>query len=98
MNTYMVTILLPKELTKEFISLIPEQRARIEELMDQGKVLQYALAIDRSTLWVTISAKSETVAKAIIATFPLIYYMKPRFIELAYQSSISTELPKIMMN
>jgi hypothetical protein len=54
MRTYMITIQLPMELTKEFISLIPKQRATINELMDQGKILQYALSVDRSTLWVTV--------------------------------------------
>lgn len=98
MNAYMVMILLPKELSVDFIALIPSQRAKIDELMDQGKILQYALAIDRSTLWVTVSANSETIAKTIISSFPLIDYMKPKFFELAFQSSISTELPKIIMN
>lgn len=98
MSAYMVMIQLPKELSVEFIALIPAQRAKIDELMDQGKILQYALAIDRSTLWVTISAKSEAIAKSIVSSFPLIDYMKPKFFELAFQSSVSTELPKIIMN
>lgn len=98
MNTYMITIQLPMELTREFISLIPKQRARINELMDQCIILQYALASDRSKLWVTVSAKSESKAKEIISSFPLIHYMKPEIFELAFQNSVSTELPKIIMN
>jgi len=94
----MVMIQLPKELTREFISLIPKQRTRINELMDEGKILQYALSVDRSKLWVTVVAASEIKAKEIITSFPLIHYMKPEFFELAFQNSVSTELPKIIMN
>lgn len=98
MNTYMIIITLPTELTKEFISLIPKQRAKIEELMEQGKIIQYALAVDRSKLWVTVSANTEAKAKEITSSFPLIHFMKPKFFELAFQNSISTVLPKLIMN
>ena len=98
MNTYMISIQLPRELTQEFISLIPKQRARINELMDKGKVLQYSLAIDRSQLWVIVFAKSESRAMDIISTFPLIHFMKPQIYELAFHNSISNELPKLIMN
>lgn len=98
MKTYMITIQLPEELTKGFISLIPSQRARIDQLMDEGIILQYALAVDRSKLWVTVSAKSVAKAKEIISSFPLIDYMKPEFFELSFQNSISTVLPKLIMN
>ena len=94
----MVIIDLPTRLTKEFIALIPKQRSHIDKLMDQGKILQYALAIDRSKLWVTISAESESKAKEIISSFPLIDYMEPEILELAFYNSISTDLPKLIMN
>ena len=98
MNTYMIIIDLPTNLTKEFIALIPKQRAKIDELMDEGKIIQYALAIDRSKLWVTVAAKSEVKAREIISSFPLIDYMEPELIALAFHNSISTELPKLIMN
>jgi muconolactone delta-isomerase len=94
----MISIELPTELTQEFISLIPKQRARVDKLMDEGKILHYSLALDRSQLWVTISAKSENAAMDIISTFPLIHYMKPEIFELAFHNGISTELPKLIMN
>ena len=98
MNTYMISIELPKELTSEFIALIPKQRARVDALMDEGKILHYSLAIDRSQLWVTLLARSEKQAMDIISTFPLIHFMKPEIFELAFYNSVSTELPKLIMN
>ncbi len=98
MNTYMITIELPKHLTEDFLALVPEQRLYINDLMNEGKILQYALAIDRSSLWVTISAHTKAEAMELVASFPLIDYMKPHFTELAFYNSISTELPKLIMN
>jgi muconolactone delta-isomerase len=94
----MISIKLQNELTDDFISLIPKQRKIINELMDEGKVLQYSLALDRSQLWVIVSANSETKAMDIISTFPLIKYMKPKIFELAFHNSLSNELPKLIMN
>ena len=98
MNTFMISIGLPTELTQEFISLIPKQRTQVDKLMDDGKILHYSLALDRSQLWVTIGAKSEHEAMDIISTFPLIHFMKPEIFELAFHNSVSTELPKLIMN
>jgi hypothetical protein len=80
----MITIKLPDELTEDFVLLIPRQRAHIDQLMDEGKVLQYSLASDRTTLWVTIVAESEI--------------MNPGIMELAFHNSVSNELPKLIMN
>lgn len=98
MNTYMVVIQLPEEMTEKFLRLIPQQRAQIDKLMDESKIIQYALAGDRSQLWVTVSASTLKAAQDIINTFPLRAYMQPTFVELAFYNSISTELPKLIMN
>lgn len=94
----MVSIQLPDELTEDFISLIPKQREMIDELMNEGKILQYALGIDRSKLWITLSADTKKDVLVILSAFPLIDYMKPKIFELAFYNSISTELPKLIMN
>lgn len=98
MNPYMVIIKLPNELTEDFVLLIPKQRAHIDKLMDEGKILQYSLAADRSYLWVTVIAESERMVMDILATFPLISYMNPIVTELAFHNSVSNELPKLIMN
>lgn len=98
MKTFMLNIQLPTELTKEFLSLIPKQKALIEKLMEAGKVIQYALSLDRSQLWVTISANSERKAMELFSTFPLVDFMMPTIFELAFQNSISNQLPKLIMN
>ncbi len=98
MNTYMICIELPTEITEEFVSLIPKQRKKIDELMDEGKILHYSLANDRSKVWVTLVAASENRVMDILATFPMIHFMKPEIFELAFHNSVSNELPKLIMN
>jgi hypothetical protein len=98
MNPYMVIIKLPSELTEEFVLLIPKQRAHIDRLMDEGKILQYSLAADRTCLWVTVVAESETKVRELLSTFPLIDHMSPAIMELAFHNSVSNELPKLIMN
>ncbi|MCW3104139.1 MAG: hypothetical protein JWO09_2579 [Bacteroidetes bacterium] len=94
----MVIIKLPNELTEDFVLLIPKQRAHIDKLMDEGKILQYSLAADRSFLWVTVIAESERKVMDLLSTFPLIDYMSPIVTELAFHNSVSNELPKLIMN
>ena len=98
MKTFMFSIKLPTELTKEFLFLIPKQRALIDKLMEEGKVIQYSLSLDRSQLWMTIAANSEKKAMDIFSTFPLVDFMRPTIFELAFHNSISNQLPKLIMN
>ncbi len=98
MNQYMITIKLPNEITEDFVRLIPKQRKHIDRLMDQGKIAQYSLSMDRSIVWVTMQALSEREVMDILASFPLIGYMKPEIQELAFFNSVSNELPKLIMN
>ncbi len=98
MKTYMICIDLPSEITEEFVSLIPKQRKKIDDLMDKGIVLNYSLAIDRSKVWVTLLPSSENKAMDILATFPMIHFMNPEIVELAFHNSLSNELPKLIMN
>ena len=75
MNTYMIDIKLPEEMTEEFLSLIPKQRACVDKLMDEGKILQYSLSYNRSQLWVIMVAASKRNAKDIILTLIILLYL-----------------------
>jgi muconolactone delta-isomerase len=98
MNNYMINIKLPDKLSEDFVMLIPRQRKVVDKLMNEGKILQYSLSADRSTLWVVIAALSEKRAMDIMAKFPLIDYMNPTIYPLAFHNSVSNDLPKLIMN
>lgn len=98
MNQYMITIKLPYDITEEFVRLIPKQRAHVDKMMDEGKILHYALAMDRSIVWVTMLADNEQIVMDRLADFPLIDFMKPEIMELAFHNSVSNDLPKLIMN
>lgn len=98
MNTYMISIALPSEIDENFVSLIPKQRAHINKLMDKDIVLNYSLATDRSKLWVILKAVNEIKAMDILSEFPLIGYMKPEIMKLAFHNSIANEMPRLIMN
>jgi len=98
MNQYMIIIKLPTELTEDFVRLIPKQRKHIDKLMDEGKILQYSLAMDRSLVWVTMNASSEEQVMDRLSKFPMIGFMNPKICELAFYNSVSNELPKLIMN
>src|SRR5437868_6497767 len=97
-NSFLAEIELRNAFGMEFMSLIPAQRKHIDELMNQGKVVNYALAIDRAKLWVTFEAKNEEEVMDILATFPLIKFMKPDITELAFLDSIHSGFPHLSLN
>jgi len=84
MNQYMVTIDLPAVLTGKFFALIPEQRRRVDELMAEGRILAYTLAVDRSRLWVTVRADTKGEVVDLINSMPLGKFMTAAIQELAF--------------
>ena len=94
----MVEIKLPEVLTEEFISLIPEQRIKINALMDAGVILCYTLNLERSKLWTVIVAKSDVAVMDILAQFPMIGFMKAEINELTFHHQSSLVMPSISLN
>lgn len=100
MKSFMVTIALPhpEGITNEFITLIPEQRSHIDQLMQNGVVTNYALAADRSMLWAIIKADTSGEVYEILDQFPLRKFMDPTILELMFHHSIVTRFPAFSLN
>jgi hypothetical protein len=98
LRQFMVEFKLPEILTEDFISLIPEQRAKINALMDAGVIMCYTLNQERTRLWTVIVAKSDVAVMDVIAQFPLIVFMKPEISELTFHHQSSLVMPSISLN
>ncbi len=98
LDTFQVHIKLPEIFTKRFVSFIPQQRQLVTELLEKRVILNYALSMDRSNLWVTIQAKNQLAVMDILATFPIINDVKVEIFELAFFDSAHIGMPEIIMN
>jgi muconolactone delta-isomerase len=93
MNEYMVTIQFLAFFNEEFASLIPEQRALVNGLMEKGIITSYSLSLDRRTLWITLGAASRDNVESLLKTMPLFKFMRYDIDELMfYNSSIYTPM------
>ena len=98
LDTFQVHIKLPDIFTRRFAALIPQQRERVNQLMEERVILNYALDMDRSQLWVTMQAKDQEAVMDILATFPIIKDVKVDIFELAFFDSAPMGLPELNMN
>jgi hypothetical protein len=98
LDTFQVHIKLPEIFTKRFVSFIPDQRQLVNELLEKRVILNYALSMGRSNLWVTIQAKNQLAVMDILATFPIINDVKVEIFELAFFDSAHIGMPEIIMN
>jgi hypothetical protein len=86
-RTWMVEFELPETLSPEFVSLIPQQRLAVDDLLAEGTIRSYALAIDRSTLWVVVEAETEFEVMEVISQMPLSDHMEPYISELFFHNT-----------
>ncbi len=98
MSQYMADIELPDVITDEFASLIPFQRAKVNELMSEGKIAGYSLSMDRTRLWVVLTAGSVEEARSIVASFPIFPFIQFKIHELMFHNSVRQFQPHFSLN
>lgn len=98
LSQYMVDFTLPKNLSDEFIGKIPHQRAAVNRLLSEGKVLNYALSLENSKLWAIFSVPSEAELMELVTALPLTQYMKVRIHELTFFHSANLFAPAFSFN
>ena len=79
MNTdyqYMVDFTFNKTLSEEFFDLIPYQRIMVNKFFQQGKLINYALSIEKAKVWAIFNANSESEVRQMISKLPLIKFME----------------------
>lgn len=97
MSQYMVEFTLD-EMDDAFMAKVPAQRRQINELMEEGKIMSYSLAADRSKLWCVVRGESEFDVMEIIASFPLIDSMQPTISELMFNNMVALRIPLFTPN
>jgi len=98
MNNYMVEVELPTDLTEEFLALIPRQRAHVDSLMNEGIITSYALAKDRSRLWITMDAKTDQEVQNVMRSFPMVRFFSFEIRELMFLNRTGFVLPQMSLN
>lgn len=98
LTQYMVDFTMPQELPEEFVSRIPHQRAAVNRLLNEGKILNYALSLENSKLWAVFSVRSESELMQLIQTLPLTRYMKVHVNELTFYNAAHPFTPAFSVN
>ena len=73
-------------------------RKKINELMEQGRLMSYALSDDYSRLWCVVRAESEFEVMSLVSEFPLIDYMDPKITKLMFNNVVALRLPMFSLN
>jgi muconolactone delta-isomerase len=97
-KSFFIEIKLLHSFSREFMELIPAQRKVVNTLMDEGKIISYSLSLDRTKLWMVADAKDENEILDVLATFPLIRFMKPEIHELAFHDNVHSGFPHLSLN
>jgi hypothetical protein len=98
MNEYMIIIRFIASFSDEFIALIPDQRLRINTLMEKRIISSYSLSADRATLWVILLATSTEAAEKTLRMMPLFKFMRYEIVELMFHNTPVHEHLHLSMN
>ncbi len=95
----MVEFDLPANMPDTYIAKIPLQRLKVNELMEEGKIISYAVSMERGRLWCVVKAENEFDVMETVSAFPLIGYMSsPNISELLFHNMVAARIPLFSLN
>ena len=97
-DVFLVHITLPDVFSPGFYELIPNHRARINELLEKRILLSYSLDMERKNVWAFVQAANEAELRNMLRSIPLINEVKFKITELAFHDSAPVSLPELIMN
>lgn len=95
---FMVDFTLPDVLTKEFMELIPYQRARIDQYFNEGCLINYALSLEKGKLWAVFLANSEMEVMELLVDMPLTKMMTVEISMLTFYNTHVEKMPAFSLN
>jgi len=95
---FMVDFNLPEEIGPDFMDLLPEQRAVVDDYLADGRLVNYALSLERAKLWAIFTASSEVEVIEMLLDFPLTPYLEMEISLLTYYNTNEQALPAFSPN
>ena len=97
-NQFMVDFTLPSPMSEEFLRLIPLQRSKVSQFFREGRLVNYALSIDKSKMWAVVSANNEDEVLEFLEKLPLTRFMRYKVSLLTFYNAVNSETPAFSMN
>lgn len=94
----MVDFTLPSKLSDDFVNLIGEQRAKVNQLFMQGVLVSYSLALENGKLWAIFRAETEADLLDTVMQLPLTHQMKLRYHELTFYNAAHSFVAAFSVN
>lgn len=94
---FMVDFSVPEEPTASFLELVPFQEAVVSDYLSKGKLVNYAISLEKSKIWAVFAATSEIEVLEMLIDFPLTKFMKVE-ISLLQQYNYNANAPSFSLN
>ena len=95
-SKYQITIHF--EMDDDFMSLVPEHRKIVDNLIDKGIMDYYSVSMETQRCWMIINATSKTEVEDYLLTTPLHKYWTIEIDELFVYDSQTYRLPALQLN
>ena len=94
---FMVDFSVPEKPTASFLEMVPFQQVVVSDYLSKGKLINYAIALEKSKIWAVFAAASEVEVREMLIDFPLTEFMKVE-ISLLQQYNSTTSSPSFSLN
>lgn len=94
---YIVEFDIPQPLPDYLVDMIPEQRAAMDELFSEARLLSYAVTVDRTKVFAVFLAYDMDDLMESINSLPMTTYMEYHIRELMFHNTVHM-VPSMSLN
>ena len=98
MYQFMVEFTMPPVMNDRFTRTIPAQRAKVNQLFGNGKLVSYAVSLENAKIWAVFNAETEGEADELARDLPLTKYMKFVVNPLTFMNILTARVPSFSVN
>ena len=98
MCQFMVNFTLPAVLSDRFTEKVPEQRAVVNTYFAEGKLVSYAVSLEKAKSWAVFNAETETDVIEMVRALPLTRYMRYEICPLTFYNIMIARMPLFSVN
>lgn len=91
-------VVLNFELTEQFMTLVPEHREIVSDLIDEGVLESYAVSMESQRVWMIFNATSKKQVLTHIRRSPLYNFFKIEVEEIFVYDGMLMRLPELSLN
>lgn len=98
LKQFFVEFRVPLPMTEQFMKLIPEHRAKVNDFFNDEKLVSYTVSLDSGRIWAIFMAISDEDVAEMVESLPLTHLCHYKIHNVTFMNVVTSRIPAFSVN